>query len=337
MINKLIFALCLSVPLCNAATEPPSPDALLRQGTNLQLQGNYLEATAIGEQLKQQFPASGLGQALNINALVTRLSWDLEDTQFDAALKSETSAALDLCEQKIAKQPDNSDGYYLCGQARFALTFLYAARGSYFRGGRNATQTIEQLEQTLARDPDLTDAKMHLGITYYYADNLPPFVRAISRFLKFVPSGNSAKSLPYLKEAAQSGLYLGDAAKYLYADLIMSSEPERLEEAGVLLNDLVTRFPSNRRFQFKYIAYWAQRGDFDQALKVANDFAKRPSCCPLPVEDLNLVNLWRANAQLASGKPKEARAHLTTVDPSVLPSWAKHWYEDSHQMLADQN
>jgi len=176
---------------------------------------------------------------------------------------------------------------------------------------------------------------MHLGITYYYADNLPPFVRAISRFLKFVPTGNSNKSLPYLLEAATSGRYLRYAAKYLYADLVMSSELDELDAAGNLLRDLVTRYPTNRRFQFKYINYLAQTEQFDHAAEVVEAFATRDKCCPLPLDDHHLAALWRANIELAKGKYQRAESSLVMVRQEELPSWAQDWYDDTSMMLTE--
>ena len=332
--HLLWWLICFYLPVASAADD--ALDKLLRQGTNFQLQGNYAKADEIGEQLKRDFPITGAGHALNLNTLVTRLSWDLTDTQYDAALESEAAASLKLCTKKTRSYPDDAAGYHLCGQAKFALTFLNAARGSYFRGGRNAASTIKNLEQALKRDPELTDAKMHLGITYYYADNLPPFVRAISRFLKFVPTGNSSKSLPYLLEAAESGRYIRDAAKYLYADLVMSSEPDRLAEAGAFLSDLVQRYPMNRRFQFKYINFLVQTEQYDRALQVVSAFTDREKCCPLPEDDLNLAQLWRANIEFAMGKHNLARPSLALVRQEALASWAQDWYDDTNMMLIEE-
>ncbi len=331
--HLLWWLICLYLPVASAAEN--SLDNLLRQATNFQLEGNYPMADELGERLKREFADSGAGHALNLNTLVTRLSWDLEDTQYDAALETEAAAILELCAKKIKSHPDDARGYHLCGQARFALTFLNAARGSYFRGGRNATSTIKHLEQALKRDPNLTDAKMHLGVTYYYADNLPPFVRAISRFLRFIPTGNSSKSLPYLKEAAESGRYLRDAAKYLYADLVMSSEPDLLEEARTFLSDLVERYPMNRRFQFKYVSFLAQTEQYDRAQQVLNAFIDREKCCPLPEDDVNLAQLWSANIELALGKHTLARSKLALVRQEVLAAWARDWYDDTTMMLTE--
>jgi len=330
-VGWLCVVLSTSGVVLNAVADE-SLDELLRQGTEYQLHGDYQQAARYGERLKRRYPESGVGQAFTINTLVTRLSWDAADTQFDDALESESRDALSLCKTKIKQHPEVAAGYHLCGQAHFALTFLYAARGSYFRAGRNATLTIKRLEQALARDPELTDAKMHLGITYYYADNLPPFVRAISRFLRFIPTGDSDKSLPYLKEATESGLYLRDVAKFLYADLIMSSEPQLLPQAQTLLADLVSRYPKNRRFQLKYMSYWAQTSDWPQLLRTIEQFG---ALAPLAEGDRNLVQLWRVNALLAQGHLSQARRAFLLVGENELPSWGLDWREDTQMRLEE--
>ena len=175
--------------------------ALKTEGTLLRLKADYEGVHRISDQLKALFPEHSIGYTINLNTLVTRLSWDSQQQHYDQIILDDAEKTLSLCRAQIKAKPKDYDGYYYCGQAHFALTYLHALRGNYYRAGKNGSDTIETLEQTLALNPDLIDAKMHLGVAYYYADNLPPFIKAFSRFLWFVPTGNSERSLPYIKEA----------------------------------------------------------------------------------------------------------------------------------------
>lgn len=332
----LLLALCsLSIQLdaASATVSDDSLEPLLARGIQYQLQGNHDQSMRVAYLLKERFPDSVISGALEMNSLVSRLSWDPEDTQFDEALEAEANAALTLCEQHTQAHPDDAEGYLLCGQAHFALTFLYAARGSYYRAGRNSSHTITQLEAALELDPTLVDAKIYLGATYYYADNLPPFVKAVSRFLWFIPSGNSAQALPYMKAAAQDGQYLQGVAKFIYANLVMSSEPELIGEAGSYLEDLVVRYPTNRRFQLKYMQYLAQIGQFDEVLEAAESFISSQSCCRIAAVDAELTQLWKVRAYLELSDTVAAQDEFDAVDRSGFPSWGHQWYDEIEQEL----
>jgi len=330
-----LLVICLSCGFGSAtAASDKSLAELLEQGVQSQLQGDYDRSSQIAQQMKANFPTNAIGNAFEMNTLVTRLSWDTTDTQFDGALESEAKGALKLCKQQIRRDPDAAAGYHLCGQAHFALTFLYAARGSYYSAGRHSSKTIEQLEAALERDPNLADAKMHLGATYYYADNLPPFVKAISRFLWFIPTGNSEKALPYMRDAAENGEYLGDAAKFIFADLVMSSEPTLLEEAGAYLTNLVRRYPANRRFQLKHMQYLAQTERYPELLNAVDSFTGPEHCCPVASVDESIARLWRIRAYLALNDQGTAELEFASIDTADLPEWGQQWHSKLGQQLA---
>ena len=329
----LAACVCLVVNLSATAADVPI-DVLLKSGIEAQLQGDFQRSSSIAGQMNRHYPNNAIGHAFEMNSLVTRLSWDPEDTQFDESLEGEATQVLVLCQQQIHDEPDVAAGYYLCGQAHFALTFLYAARGSYYRAGQNSSQTIKQLEKALQRDPDLADAKMHLGVTYYYADNLPPFVKAISRFLWFIPTGNSDKALPYMREAANHGELYADAAKFIFADLVMSSEPALIDEAGDYLVDLAQRYPSNRRFQLKHMQYLAQTKQYAELVQVVDAYTGSDYCCPLAPVDLSLARLWRVQANLALERQALAQQEFDEVGIAGFPSWGTQWREELAQMLA---
>lgn len=334
-IGQLALVVLIGILSSSLSGSDNSLTDLLERGVQYQLQGDYDRSSEVAELMKARFPNSAIGNSFEMNTLVTRLSWDATDTQFDEALEREAKGALTLCKQQIKNQPDEAAGYHLCGQAHFALTFLYAARGSYYRAGRNSSQVITHLEAALERDPALADAKMHLGATYYYADNLPPFVKAVSRFLWFIPTGNSDKALPYMREAAQKGQHLSDAAKFIYADLVMDSEPTLISEAGTYLTDLVTRYPANRRFQLKYMQYLAQTKQYSALIQATDEFTGPAHCCSVAPVDASLAKMWRIRAHLALKDTTAAQMDFAEVDTKNFPAWGQDWYLELQEALAN--
>ena len=310
--------------------------SLKEEGTNLRLRGNFAAADRISRQLKEIFPEQSIGYTFNLNTLVTQLSWDSQQTRFDQEILDDAKKTLSICNGQIKTNPEDYRAYYHCGQAHFALTYLHALRGNYYSAGTNSSRTIANLEQALKINPALTDAKMHLGISYFYADNLPPFIRAFSRFLWFVPTGNSSKSLPFIKEVTEHGEFFRDVAKYLYAGLLTRGNDHDRQASTTLLQELVESYPENGRFHLRYIFQLGEEGRYAQALEVADNFiATEKRYHRNPVE-VDLARLWTSRAFLDLKEAKNAVSEFSRIDRQAsFPSWGKAWFVLTHAQISD--
>ena len=313
--------------------------ALKKEGTLLRLKADYEGANRISTRLKHLFPEQGIGYTMNLNTLVTRLSWDDQQSQYDQPILRDSNKTLSLCHAQIKAHPDDYQGYYDCGQAHFALSYLHALRGNYYRAGTNGSDTIENLEKTLELNPDLIDAKMHLGIAYYYADNLPPFVKAFSRYLWFIPTGNSDKSLPYIKEVTEKGEFFKDVAKFLYSDLLIGGAENDRQQAKIILGKLSAAYPENRRFQFRYIALLGALGEFDESMDSANQFIASEQKYNRDQEDITLVRLWTTRAHLGLKDLEGAIEAFSKINQSSVdeefPSWGRSWFMLTRAQIQD--
>ncbi len=338
----------LTVLLCLLSTRPGVLLAandeevitrLKQQGTLLRLKADYEAANRVSDELKRRFPDHSIGYTINLNTLVTRLSWDDQQSQYDQPILEDAAIALDLCQEQIKKNPDDYHGYYYCGQAHFALTYLHALRGNYYRAGKNGSDTIDRLEQALKLNPALIDAKMHLGVAYYYADNLPPFVKAFSRYLWFVPTGNSSKSLPYIREVTEKGQYFQDVAKFIYSDLLIDGDEVDQKDALSILAELVTHYPENRRFQFRYISLLESLGEHQRSLDAASEFVDSREQYQRSPFDITLVQLWITRAQLGLKNLEGAISAFGNIEQnsvdSHFPSWGKSWFLLTEAQLQD--
>jgi len=313
--------------------------ALKKEGTLLRLKADYEGANRISTRLKHLFPEQGIGYTMNLNTLVTRLSWDDQQSQYDQPILRDSNKTLSLCHAQIKAHPDDYQGYYDCGQAHFALSYLHALRGNYYRAGTNGSDTIENLEKTLELNPDLIDAKMHLGIAYYYADYLPPFVKAFSRYLWFIPTGNSDKSLPYIKEVTEKGEFFKDVAKLLYSDLLIGGAENDRQQAKIILGKLSAAYPENRRFQFRYIALLGALGEFDESMDSANQFIASEQKYNRDQEDITLVRLWTTRAHLGLKDLEGAIEAFSKINQSSVdeefPSWGRSWFMLTRAQIED--
>ena len=139
--NRIALILLLLCPaLAPAASMTPTDtDRLLREGIAHQLRSDYSAAAEVAARLKQIAPDTGIGEAMHLNSLVTRVSWNPADTQFDEDIEANAGALLALCERGA---PLDAQMSYRCGQANFALSFLHGVRGRMITAGVHGTRAI---------------------------------------------------------------------------------------------------------------------------------------------------------------------------------------------------
>ena len=264
-----------------------------------------------------------------LNSIITQLTWDETQTRYDGELIEHATKTLEWCEPRIDHEEVGATANYYCGQANFVLSFHNALRGNYYQAGRRGTASIDYLETALLKDPSLIDAKMHLGVGYHVADNLPPFIKMFSRVLWFIPSGNSEKSLPYLLDVIAHGDQYRDVARYIYSILLLET-PELRPEASIQLQQLVSLYPANSRFQLRLISLLISMDDYEGTLRTISDYLDKGTKPAEP--DLSLTRIWKVRAYLGRGETELARSTFAEIDPvfhdarDQLPGWSVAWY-----------
>ncbi len=327
----ITVALFAAVFCCNHSWADALP--LQERGTELRLAGEFEKAMVIQEQLLEEYDEP-VGHIFAINTIVTHLSWDETNTAYDDALISHAESIFKWAEDNA----QHRYAEYYSGQAHFALSFHHGAKGNYYRAGKHGTAGIRDLEAALEQEPDLADAKMHLGVAYYVADNLPPFIRMFSNLLWFVPSGNSEKSLPYLRDVIENGQQYSDVARYIYATLLLEV-PETREEAESELRFLVDKYPTNPRFQLRLISLLLMQEKFEDTLLVASRYIEQE---PKPVEpEFSLARIWMVRAHMGLANSAEAQRLFDETDPVFqayaerLPGWGIAWHKLTDGQLHD--
>ena len=339
------FVLCLltGLSLPASATQDASANQdigdLLAHGNLLRLQGDMQSANGIRDQVRYLDPMDPASYSFNLNTIVIELSWEESQTGFDEDLLSDSERLLELCEDGAASASGIDNPDYYCGQAHFTLSYYHGIRGNLITAGRHGTTAIDYMEDALKQNPDLIRAKMYLGIMYYYADNLPPFIKLFSRVLWFIPSGNSDKSLPYLHEVMASSDQFSDVARYIYATLLINGTEAELKEALSEIEILLMKYPENVRFQLRYVSIIQGDGRYQDTLDTIDRFMASGSAKTMNMIDSNLLNIWLARANLGLNKIEEAIRVQQTIhfDPenTTVPAWGLAWFELTNGQLAD--
>jgi len=305
-----------------------SMEDLIREGTLFRLQGDFASAKKIESALIRNYEEP-VGHVFALNTIITHLTWDDTTTLFDASLVSHANKTLDWCDQILRIDSTNAKANYYCGQAHFALSYYHALNGHYYQAGKHASLCIEHLERALLQEPTLVDAKMHLGVAYYAADNLPPFIKMFSRLLWFVPTGNSKKSLPYLQDVMLHGDQYRDVARYIYS-VILLDDPDFRADSERQLRQLVSRYPRNKRFQLRLISVLLIQQNYIGTLEAANAYLNND--IPPTEPDLSLAKIWMVRAYLGLNQPDEAANLFSEIEglfaasKDDLPGWSIAWY-----------
>jgi tetratricopeptide (TPR) repeat protein len=145
-----------------------------------------------------------------------------------------------------------------------------------------------------------------------------------------VPTGNSSKSLPYVKDVTENGTFFRHVSKYFYSDLLIDGDDDDRRQATRLLQDLVTRYPENRRFYLRLISLLVERGHFKQSLIVYQQFIETKDLYNRQSQDLSLARLWAARAHLGLHDVEKALRETESVANTPwqeeFPSWGKSWF-----------
>ena len=174
----------------------------------------------------------------------------------------------------------------------------------------------------------------------HYADNLPVYLKALSRFLWFVPTGISERSLPYIEQAIRDGEYYKDVAKYAYVDLLVNQNKAGTERAKILLSQLIRDYPQNPRIHFRLIELLLGQGLYEQTLATGNNFLRGIDQYQYDPVDVALVKLWITRAHLALNNIELAQRTFNQIDhtPGIsdsFPRWSTSWHLLTRAQLLD--
>jgi tetratricopeptide (TPR) repeat protein len=147
-----------------------------------------------------------------------------------------------LCEQRLAKAPNDWQALYARGVARgLQATYLGIAEKAWFAALRNAIGARRDHERVLELNPSYTDAKTVVGIHNYVAGSLPWGVKAAISVVGL--SGSRTKGLDYLREAAAANGETSVDAKVALG-LFLRRE-QRYPEAIAVVRSLTSVYSHN--------------------------------------------------------------------------------------------
>ena len=306
------------------------------KGIDFQLAGDYESAKKIEKQLLS-IEESPIGHVFALNSITTQMTWNEANTAYQEDLRYHATEILKWCKANLNGKGDQALAHFYCGQTHFALSYYFGLNSNFYKAGKHGVVGIDQMETALKLDPNLHDAKFHLGLAYYVADNLPPFIKAVSSLLWFIPTGNSAKSIPYLKESIIKGERYKDVARYTLGSLFLENELT-YSEAEDHFRYLSDKFSKNPRFHLQLIFVLLIQEKFEESIFAAKGFLKDADSNSA---EYNLAKVSMIRAQLRNQELVEAQRNFSQIEPyfssekSNLPGWSIAWFKLTSAQLND--
>jgi len=156
-----------------------------------------------------------------------------------------TARAIKICDDRLARNPNDVDALYVRGEARgLKSTYIALVDKSFISALRNAVAARRDHERVLQIDPKYVDAKTVVGAHNYVVGSLPMPVKVLAGIAGL--GGSKKKGIEYLEEAAKEGHESSVDARVALA-LFLRREG-RYSEAGKVVDTLTKQYPRNFLF-----------------------------------------------------------------------------------------
>lgn len=235
------------------------------------------------------------------------------------------SAAAEAAARRLMKEDAAAGHYYLGATLGFRSRAL-ASRRSYFKALPAAVSSLRHLEQALALDPSLTDARLGLGMYHYFAERIPSGAKPFA-YLITGERGNRAKGLEELWSVARSTGAARMEARAILAMILSSDGEGDWAGAEELLAELMTRYPKNPLYRLRRVYVFQRRGDLNGAIALADPDGKWLETIHPPLRaSARAWAVYRAaECRVLQGRPAEAEALIAGLEPAPLPKGLADW------------
>lgn len=266
-----------------AQTAAPPPGSILadpwfqeqaRVGLNRLYDMDFGAANEIFLGISVRYPDHPVGPYLQTLLPWWAIQLEPDDTSQDDLVFDGMDRVIDLCEERLDKNPDDLDALFFEAGAHALRGRLHADRGNYLRAARDGRKALKDLQEVVRRDPDNDDLYFGLGLFDYLADVVPRQYFILRPFARLFPKGNKAKGITELERAMHKGQFT--AAEAAYALLQIHFVFEKDYQASLRYATwLRARHPDNSIFHLYEGRIWEQLGRFREASQVFQEVLDR--------------------------------------------------------------
>jgi tetratricopeptide (TPR) repeat protein len=185
-------------------------------------------------------------ELLDVTALWWRMQLDEDSTALDDEFTRKVDAAIGSATAWTDAEPFRAEAWFYLGAAYGVRVQFRVLRGERLAAARDGKRIKEALEQAVALDPTLADARFGIGLYKYYAD-IAPAAAKLLRFLLLLPGGNREEGLRDMLAARDRGALIDDEADYQLHWIYFWYE-QQPQRGLTLLERLRSHYPDNPLF-----------------------------------------------------------------------------------------
>lgn len=175
-----------------------------------------------------------------------QIALEPESQRYDADFSRAIENAINVTEAWTEREPTRAEAWFALGAAYGTRAQWRVERRERVGAARDGKNIKNALDQALALDPELHDAKFGIGMYRYYADVAPAALRMLRWFL-LLPDGDREAGLQQMNDARERGTVLRGEADY-QLHLIYLWYEDRAHDALALIRELQERHPRNPMF-----------------------------------------------------------------------------------------
>jgi tetratricopeptide (TPR) repeat protein len=261
-LTLLLVACGWAEPGAPAPALPSAPEdqqgefATARRGLDVLMNGEPDTAIQIFHDIQAKDPESPLGDLLMADAVWWKIYYatgnlinpDVFDvvksytTPYDAEFDGLINSVIRKAQARIKAGQDVARNELYLGMAYGLEARLTGMRGDDLATARAGKKMRSTLLNAIAKDPNLNDAYLGVGIYNYFVDTLPAIVKLI-RWVIGLPGGSREEGLRQIERAATHGdLARGEAQFYLAKDFSRPYE-HQYQKSLELFQQLAREYP----------------------------------------------------------------------------------------------
>jgi len=239
---------------------------------------------------------------------------------FEADSEAAEKAALALMKSNPA------EAHYYLGATLGFRARANVAQKKFFKALPDGSAAIKHLKQALALDPNLSDARLGMGMYHYFAARMPSGAKPLA-YLLVGEGADRKRGLAELWSVAESTGIARMEARSVLATILSKDEEADWPKAEMLLAELSARYPHNPIFRLRRAYVAERRGDFDAAVALADPDGKWISTLhPSVRAPARAWALYRAaESRLLQGRAAETAAWVAALDSVPHPRGLKDW------------
>ena len=299
-----------------AEGEADSLNVSIRRGVHAYANGDLRGSDAVWTHVRARHPEHPAAATFELLTLQARRSLDYWGGQYEQAISERAEEAVGLSRAWLERTPDSSRAHFYLENALLEMMVIDGIAKRYYKAGTEGEEARKHLERALELDSSFVDAKLPLGLYYYYGSIATRFIPFL-RWLWFVPDGDHDLGLAYIREASRDGDLLGFEATLRLVGLYSYVE-ERPDLAEPILIELAQRHPQNSMLYAGLVELQFKQQDYTSTVATALAVEQKRGTQFGDETRRDNARIWRARAELHRGCIAEAKAPIGSRRTALL-------------------